>query len=537
MRIIFSICLVVLVASAMGCATTAQVQKTDPTALPNIVIIYTDDLGFGDLSCYNPESKFQTPRIDQFAAEGIRFTDAHSPSTICSPSRYGLFSGQQIYRVTGRGGGAFEGPGGPSYLRPGKLTLGDMLKEQGYRTGIFGKWHIGLSWFDADGKRLGGGFKNTELIDYEKSTPLIDGPQARGFDESFITPNCPTTDPLYCYIENGYVLEPADRRHDRSTLPNLGGKWRWDNDEGMRPENYTFVGADQLFYDKMKAFVVDHDNTRPEQPFLAVLSTQICHAPVLPEEKYRGLTEAGPRGDFMAELDAIVGQVMDLLKEMGIDDNTIVMFNADNGPETLHTIWMRQDYNHDAAGGWRGMKRDGWEGGHRVPFMVRWPSRIAAGQVTDQMTNTTDIMATLASATGYTLPDEAATDSFDMLPAMIGTQPEGQSIRPHLLTQSFRGQFQLRVGDWKYLDHMGSGGNGYDKGNMLTYALPEKAPDATGQLYHLGKDPGETTNLFFKEAERREAMQALLNELKKSGRSAPTGREPIGVENIPVIDR
>jgi arylsulfatase A-like enzyme len=535
MKLIFQLFICYLLLHTLGCSATQSSRPTNPNALPNIVIIYTDDLGFGDLSCYNAASKYQTPRIDQLAAEGIRFTDAHSPSTICSPSRYGLFAGQQIYRSTGRGGGAFEGPSGPSYLKPGTLTLGDMLKAQGYRTGIFGKWHVGLTWLDKDGKRLGGGYENSLLIDYEKSTPLVDGPNARGFDESFITPNCPTTDPLYLYIHNGMVVEPADRRHKRDTLPNPGGKWRWDNDEGWRPPNYQFVGADQLFYDKMRGFITEHQETKSEQPFLAVLSTQISHAPVLPSPKFNGVTEAGPRGDFLAELDAIVGKTMDLLKEMGIDDNTIVLFNSDNGPETLHTIWMRQDHDHDAAGGWRGMKRDGWEGGHRVPFIARWPSRIKPGQVTDQMTNTTDIMATLASVTGYKLPDEQATDSFDMLPAMIGTQPKDESIRPHLLTQSFRGEFQLRVGDWKYLDHMGSGGNNYDKGNMSEYALPEKAPDAKGQFYNLVSDPGETTNLYFKEQKRREAMQALLAELKKSGRSAPTNRVPIGIENIPVI--
>lgn len=538
MRAYLSTFLSLAVLASWGCASSPQAKAVDPAALPNIVIIYTDDLGFGDLSCYNPESKYKTPRIDQFAAQGIRFTDAHSPSTICSPSRYSLFSGQQIYRSTGRGGGAFEGPSGPSYLKPGTLTLGDILQAQGYRTGIFGKWHVGLTWLDKDGERLRGGFKTSPLIDYEKSTPLIDGPNARGFDESFITPNCPTTDPLYLYIHNGMVVEKADRKHDRSTLPNPGGKWRWDNDEGWRPPNYQFVGADQLFYDKMKGFISEHREAQPEQPFFAVLSTQIAHAPVLPSPEFNGVTKAGPRGDFLAELDAIVGKTMDLLEEMGIDDNTIVMFNADNGPETLHTIWMRKDHDHDAAGGWRGMKRDGWEGGHRVPFMVRWPSRIPAGQVTDQMTNTTDIMATLASVTGYTLPDKHATDSFDMLPAMIGTQPNDKPIRPHLLTQSFRGEFQLRVGDWKYMDHMGSGGNNYVKAeNMRPYALPEKAPDAKGQFYHLGKDPGETTNLYFKEQIRRESMQALLEQLKTSGRSAPTNRVPIGIENIPVLDR
>jgi len=505
-------------------------------ALPNIIIIYADDLGYGDLSCYNAECAYQTPRLDRMAAEGIRFTDAHSPSTICSPSRYGLYSGQQIYRCTGRGGGAFEGPGGPSYLRPGTLTLGGMLKEKGYRTGVFGKWHVGLTWFDKDGKRLGGGFKNALLIDYEKSTPLVDGPNARGFDESFVTPNCPTTDPLYVYIENGMVPVPANQRHKRSNLPNPGGKWRWDNDEGWMAPGYEFVEADLLFYEKTRRFITEHREDTPERPFFAVLSTQIAHAPVLPAREFVGATEAGPRGDFVWQLDSLVGRVLDLVDELGIDDNTLILFNADNGAETMHVDWMRRDHDHDASGGWRGMKRDAWEGGHRVPFIARWPSRIPKGQVSDQMTNTTDIFATLASVVGYKLPDDAATDSFDMLPAMLGTQDQAKSIRPHLLTQSFRGEFQIRQGKWKYLDHTGSGGNGYDREPMKHYALPETAPNAPGQLYDLEKDAGETTNLYFTEEAKRKELKELLERLKSSGRSAPQDRQPIGIENIPRVE-
>ena len=503
--------------------------------LPNIIIIYADDLGHGDVSCYNAKSAYNTPRIDRMASEGIRFTDAHSPSTICSPSRYGLFSGQQIYRSTGRGGGAFEGPGGPSYLKPGTLTLGDMLKKVGYRTGVFGKWHVGLTWLDQEGKRLGGGFENSLLIDYEKSTPLVDGPNRRGFDESFITPNCPTTDPLYIYIENGMVPVPASQRHKRETLPNPGGKWRWDNDEGWMAPGYEFVKADLLFYEKTKAFITKHRKESPNQPFFAVLCTQICHAPVLPAPQFHGATNAGPRGDFVHQLDTLVGRVLDLVADLGIDKETLILFNADNGPETLHVAWMREDHQHDAAGGWRGVKRDGWEGGHRVPFIARWPGRIPAGQTSDQMTNTTDIFATLASVVGYKLPDDAATDSFDMLPVMLGTQDAKKSVRPHLLTQSFRGEFQIRQGDWKYLDHPGSGGNNYTQGMMKKYALPETAPDAPGQLYNLVADPGETTNLYYKESERRQQLQTLLATLKTSGRSARQDRVPVGMANIPQL--
>ncbi len=326
--------------------------------LPNIVIIYADDLGYGDLSSYNSEAAYRTPELDRLAAEGIRFTDAHSPSTICSPSRYGLYTGNQVCR-TGRRTTAFEGPGGPSYIQPGEMTIADMVKKKGYRTGVFGKWHVGLTWFDKEGERLGGGFKNSLLIDYEKSAPLIDGPQTKGFDESFITPNCPTTDPLYLYIENGMIPQPASQRHKSDNLPNLGGKWRWDNDEGWMAPDYQFVNADLVFYEKTVDFLENHIEQNPDQPFFVVLSTQIAHAPVLPAEEFRGKTGAGARGDFVHELDIITGRLLQKIKDLGIDEETLVIFNADNGPETVHTAWMRQDHNHDAAGGWRGVKRDG----------------------------------------------------------------------------------------------------------------------------------------------------------------------------------
>lgn len=500
--------------------------------LPNIIIIYADDLGYGDLSCYNENSAYYTPNLDRLAAEGMMFRDAHSPSTICSPSRYGLYSGQQIYRSTGRGGGAFEGPGGPSYLKPGTLTLAEMLRTKGYRTGVFGKWHVGLSWFDENNERLGGGFENSLLIDYEKSTPIIDGPNERGFDESFITPNCPTTDPLYVYIDNGMVPIPASKRHLRSKLPNPGGKWRWDNDEGWMAPGYNFMEADVLFYNKTHDFITRHRKKSPGKPFFAVLSTQIAHAPVLPAPQFVGSTGAGPRGDFVRELDAIVGNVLNLLDQLKIDDNTLIIFNSDNGAETVHVDWMRQDYGHDASGGWRGMKRDGWEGGHRVPFIVRWPGVFSSGLESQQLINTTDIFATLASVVGYELAEEDAKDSYDMLPVMLGLQDENTSIRPYMLTQSFRGEFQIRQGSWKYLDHQGSGGNNYDNESLIKYALPETAPNAPGQLYDLSDDPGETTNLYFTESEKRTELQKLLAQLKSSGRSAPMSREPLCIEKI-----
>ncbi len=281
-----------------------------------------------------------------------------------------------------------------------------------------------------------------------------------------------------------------------------------------------------LFLEKTTQFIAKHRESHPTQPFFAVLCTQIAHAPVLPAEEFRGTTKAGPRGDFVWELDAIVGRLLDQLQALGIDDNTLILFSSDKGPETVHVDWMRRDHGHDAAGGWRGMKRDGWEGGHRVPFIARWPGKFPGGLVSDQLCSTTDLFATIASAVGTELPDEVAVDSFDLLPAMLGRVPDSQPIRPHLLTQSFRGEFQIRQGKWKYLDHRGSGGNDYSKGMLTAYQLEEAEPDAPGQLYDLESDPGETQNLYYRQADKRQELQNLLQELKESGRSAPRDRKP-----------
>ena len=288
---------------------------------------------------------------------------------------------------------------------------------------------------------------------------------------------------------------------------------------------------------KPRHFITEHRKKKPDKPFFAILSTQIAHAPVLPAPQFIGATNAGPRGDFVWELDVLAGRMLALVKELGIDDNTLIIFNADNGAETVHVDWMRQDYGHDPSGGWRGMKRDAWEGGHRVPFIVRWPGVFQAGKVSAQMINTTDIFATVASIVGYKLKDEDARDSYDMLPAMLAIQENNKSIRPYLLTQSFRGEFQVRQGNWKYLNHKGSGGNNYDEDFLKKYALTETAVDAPGQLFDLSNDPGETTNLYFMETEKRKELQLLLEKLKSSGRSAPQNRQPFGIDKVRELAR
>ena len=245
--------------------------------------------------------------------------------------------------------------------------------------------------------------------------------------------------------------------------------------------------------------------------------------PSFPAKQFQGKTEAGPHGDFLFEMDWVVGELLATLDRLEVADNTIVMFASDNGPEVLTAIDMRNTYGHDGSNPWRGVKRDQWEGGHRTPFIVRWPGKVKPGSASDQLTSLTDVMATCAAIAGAKLPNGAAEDSFDMLPVFLGTAGDA-SVRDYMLEQTISLAMSIRNGNWKYLDHKGSGGNNYGRDGdwgMKQFALPEADPDAPGQLYDLRADPGETTNLYSKHPEIVQALKAQLEALKASGRSAP----------------
>jgi arylsulfatase A-like enzyme len=242
----------------------------------------------------------------------------------------------------------------------------------------------------------------------------------------------------------------------------------------------------------------------------------------LAADPFKGKTKAGPHGDFIYELDWIVGELLATLERLGVADNTLVIFTSDNGPETTSVIHMRADYGHDGARPWRGMKRDSWEGGHRVPFIVRWPGHVKPGTTSSQPLSLTDVMATVAAILGAELPNDAAEDSFNMLPALLGE--DDAPIRPYLLHQAFGGArtLSIRRGPWKYLDHTGSGGNRYENDPRLRpLMLPDTAPGAPGQLYNLETDPGETRNLYFEQPQIVKELKTLLEQSKASGRSRP----------------
>lgn len=498
------------------CGLVADKLFAVDSGQPNIVLFLADDLGYGDVGCYNDQSQVPTPQLDRLARDGMRFTDAHSPCTVCTPTRYSLMTGQMAFRVP-NGGTVFTGVGGPSLIAPGRLTLPTMLSDAGYATACIGKWHIGLTFSDSDGQPVrGNGVEAVRRVDFSRR--IAGGPIDHGFEQFFGTACCPTTDWLYAFIENDRVPVPPTKLLDRSQLP----KHPYANDcrAGLIAPDFPMEEVDLVFLKKSREFLEQHVRKSPSKPFFLYHAAQAVHLPSFAAPQFQGKTKAGPHGDFIHQLDHVVGELLATLERLGVADNTIVIFTSDNGPETASVIHMRADHGHDGARPWRGVKRDNWEGGHRVPFLVRWPGKVKANTTSTQLTSLTDVMATVAAIIGAKLPDNAAEDSFDMLPAWLGK--DKAPIRPYMLQQAFGGlrTLSIRRGEWKYLDHTGSGGNRYENDpGLKPFHLPDTAPDAPGQLYNLVVDPGETKNLALERHEIVTELKTLLEQTKTAGRS------------------
>lgn len=487
---------------------------------PNILLILADDLGYGDVSCYNAQSKVPTPRIDQLAREGMRFTDAHAPSTVCTPTRYSLLTGQLPFRA-GRVP-VFVGAGGPCLIEEKQLTLPQMLRNCGYVTAMTGKWHVGLSFFDREGAPITrGDLDSVKRIDFSRAIP--DAPIHRGFDRFFGTACCPGTDHLYAYIDGDRIPVPPVGMLDKTKLPKH--PYSHDNRPGMIAPDYDIEEVDMVFLRKSKAFLEDHVKHRAGKPFFLYHATSAVHLPSFAARQFHGKTKAGPHGDFIHELDWIVGDLLDTLERLGIADNTLVIFSSDNGPEVDSVVNMRADYGHDGARPWRGLKRDDWEGGHRVPFIVRWPGKVKPGSTSDQTISLTDVMATCAAVCGTVLPEHVAIDSCNLLPVLCGDGTE--PVREYTVQQAL-GVFSIRQGCWKYLDHRGAGGNDYNNPLLRPFALPEAAPDAPGQLYNLAYDPGERMNLYSRHPEIVRRLKSLLEADKARGRRLGPAKEGPG---------
>lgn len=447
---------------------------------PNIVFIMTDDLGYGDISCYNPESKINTPNIDNLAKQGIKFTDAHSPSAVCTPTRYGLLTGRYAWRGSLKSG-VIEGPHVP-LLEDGRPTIASMLQEHGYVTGAFGKWHLGMTFQGENGEPAKVEYGKWQVdIDFTKD--ITDGPVQHGFNYSSVSPGCPTDDFFNFWVENNVILGPVELSEER----------KWMQSPGWKHED-----VDTLITSRAMSFIKNHVTTKPDVPFFAYIPLSVPHIPWLPPEFTKGKSGAGLRGDQVVLADWCVAQVDQLLQELNVAGNTIFIFTSDNGP--------RDGVNgHKSSGKLRGQKGEVWEGGHRIPFIVRWPGNIQPNTISEELICLTDMMATFSALVGNEMPDNSGEDSFNILPVLLGKELSGP-VRSGIINHSGQGVFCIREGDWKLIVDC-------DKDGYLT----KIEADEKGQLFNLAVDPYEQINLIEKKPEIVKGLKVKLDKYKQQG--------------------
>lgn len=470
---------------------------------PNILMVLTDDLGFGDVAAYNPLSKIPTPNLDRLAQEGVRFTDAHTPDGVCSPTRYGLLTGRYAWR-TWLKRGVLNGAS-PPLIEQERLTLADMLAQEGYLTAVVGKWHLGLRWnlLDASARQQVGN------IDWSK--PVLDGPAQHGFAYSF-----GLAEPAWTFMENGQIIARPTLRFDLTHLPvHLIGP---NNNTGMKAPGFQFERMLPRYTEEATGFV--QKAAREGKPWFLYFTPLAPHRPVAPNNDFRGQSEAGLYGDFVAEVDWAVGEILASIDRSGQTENTLVFFTSDNGPE-VDAYRRALEFRHASMGTLRGVKRDLWEGGHRVPFIARWPGRIVPGSVQDEVICLTDIMATVAAIVGSALPVDAAEDSYDISDALFGVTAE-TPLREATVHHGSRGWFGIRQGDWVLIDHptgdSNSGGPNREPEWFRRERLVGTHTEAA-ELFNLRDDPQQKTNLAAAAPERVESMRRLLERYKREGRS------------------
>lgn len=493
------------VAGAMGGVGASKGRR------PNIIIILADDLGYGDPGCYNDESKIPTPNLDRLAGEGVRFTDAHTPSSVCTPTRYGILTGRYCWRTALKSSVLW--PWDEPLIKADRLTLPTMLGKEGYHTGCVGKWHLGWEWPTKDGARMNDTLKigkyndkqRTEFskrIDYSKR--IKGGPVSRGFDYYFgdDVPNFPP----YCFIENDRIVgEPPSVDKPVSMFGNNGPMQAgWELDEVMPKITERAVG-----------YVRDRAKEK-DRPFFLFFTLTAPHTPIAPGERFIGKSGAGLYGDYVHQVDWTVGEITKALADCGAADDTLLIFTSDNGSPQRNgkdmsgpTGSVPKEFGHDPSRPWRGMKGDIWEGGHRVPFIGRWPGKIKAGGVCDELICLSDLMATCASIVGQKLGSNSGEDSFDILHALLGRKSD-KPIRESIVHHSGNGVFAIRQGKWKLILGKGSGG-------FTRYNPPADAP--AGQLYNLLDDPGESDNLYESRPEIVKRLGELLGRYQKQGRT------------------
>lgn len=484
-------------------------EKSPAGPLPNVVILYADDLGYGDLGANNPASKIPTPHLDRLAAEGMRFTDAHSSSGICTPSRYALLTGRHHWRD-------FHGivdSLGPTVFKPGQLTLPEMLRRRGYATACVGKWHLGWDW-DAI-RRPGTPAKSFAAGDFDWSKPIPGGPLAHGFDTYF--GDDVINFPPYAWIENDRVVEAPDTTLDKPAGRPKEGEWECR--PGPARSDWDWYRVLPTLTERAEAYVRSREGN--PQPFFLYMPLPSPHAPIIPNDEFDGRSQAGPFGDFVAQTDDACGRVLAALRETGLDANTIVVFSADNGPE-VYAYARDATFDHWSSGPFRGIKRDLYEGGHHVPFLLRWPGVTKPGAVSDVLVSQVDLMATLADAVGFALPPDAAVDSHDLLPWLEGRV--AVPPRTTIVHNTNSKQYAIRHGDWLLVDGptgvMEPKRRSPPDGWRTKHGYPAD-DDQPVELYDLRRDVGQRTNLAAGRPEQVAELRGLLERAREGQRTAP----------------
>ena len=477
-------------------------------SLPNVIFVLADDLGYGDVRSFNPNSKIPTPNIDRLAGEGMRFTDAHAPGSVCVPSRYGLLTGRYPFRTWSSEGESVQERGGrrtPHYrapmlsFEPERLNLASLMKRNGYATACFGKWHQGMNL-----RTLSDGSLATTPVDFGFDTYY-------GFD-------APEQGP-YAFIKNKRFVSPLVRKIPEQLGENVtnprtqGAHWY----SGDASKDWDFKTCLPRLAQGVDAWIKDRVSRCPRQPFFLYYAIPAPHAPWIASGEFEGKSGAGQYGDYVMTVDAMVERLLRTLDENDVTKETIVFFSSDNG-----AVWYPADmerYGHVASGSWRGMKGALQEGGHRMPFIVRWPGRIERGSACDQLICFTDLMATMAALVGDELPDSAAEDSVDIMPLLLGKVP-AKPIRSVIIHPNW-GSYNLAVreGAWKLIlpQYVYIVKDGTIVPNVVVETTG-KGADAHFQLYNLGADPAEETNVAAQNPGRvQELFEVLRREIESGG--------------------
>ncbi|KAA5547068.1 arylsulfatase [Roseiconus nitratireducens] len=469
-------------------------------ARPNMVFILADDQGFGDVGALNPESKIPTPNIDRIAKEGMIFEDGHSSSSVCTPTRYSVLTGRYHWRTRLQRGvlGGFSQP----LIAPDRMTVASMLQQQGYATACIGKWHLGWNWPLKDGGTADdkGNFASSYAqgwdVDYQAD--IQNGPNTVGFDY-FFGISASLDMPPYVFVRNGRPTE----------VPTVEKTFIR---KGPAAESFEAVDVLPTLTEETVKFIDEHAGG--DQPFFVYFPLNAPHTPIVPTKDWQGKSQVNAYGDFTMQVDWTVGQVLEALDKNGIADDTLVLFTTDNGCSPAAKIDELEAAGHDQNYIFRGHKADIFDGGHRVPFLVRWPGTVQPGTRTDHLVGQIDFLATAAEITGADIPDDAAEDSVSFLPTLQGRA--SKSARDSIVSQSIGGQFAIRDGNWKLCLCPGSGGWSSPRpGRDDLSGLPRY------QLYDLAQDPGEQQNLVDQHPERVEKMMGMMRDAIDRGRTTP----------------